>query len=160
MSDNLFRTVCCFVAAMMLAATLHAAPPPSDAARVWAMEEAYWRYVQSNDLRGYLSQWHADFLGWPSVSAEPLRKDHIPDWIIAHTQKGERLKSYTLERLSIQVTGKVATTTYRVRQTWVDARTADQTSTIRVIHTWLRGDRADSWQIISGMSAPTDAHGH
>jgi ketosteroid isomerase-like protein len=160
MPDNLFRTVCGFATVVFLTATLHATPPPSEVAKVWAMEESYWHYVQSNDLRGYLSQWHADFLGWPAVSAEPLRKDHIPDWIVAHTQKGETLKSYALERLAIQVTGKVATTTYRVRQTWVDARGTDRTSTIRVIHTWLRGDGADSWQIISGMSAPTDAHGH
>jgi ketosteroid isomerase-like protein len=142
----------------MLATTLFAAAP-SDADKVWALEEAYWQYVQANDLQGYSTLWRADFLGWPSVSPEPLGKDHITDWITGHTNKGETLKSYDLEKLSIQVTGNIATTAYRLRQTWADKNGLAHTSVIRIIHTWLR-DTGGSWQIISGMSAPANPEGH
>ncbi|PYL33370.1 MAG: hypothetical protein DMF38_11695 [Verrucomicrobia bacterium] len=52
-----------------------------DQQRVWDLERAYWRYVETNDLAAYSSLWHKDFLGWPSVSSAPVRKDHITDWI-------------------------------------------------------------------------------
>jgi len=45
-----------------------------EADKVWALEKAYWRYVQSDDLTGYRSLWHPSFLGWPYVSPEPPRK--------------------------------------------------------------------------------------
>jgi ketosteroid isomerase-like protein len=125
---------------------------------VWSLEKAYWDYVKSNDLEKYRSLWHEDFLGWPSVSPEPLRKDHITDWITFRTSQGETLKSYDLERLTAQVTGDVATVTYRVRYTFADKNGAGQPSQVRIIHTWLRS-REGKWQIISGMSAPTNAEG-
>lgn len=144
---------------VLLTATLYATPPSSDADKLWSLEKAYWEYVQANDLQKYRSLWHTDFLGWPSVSPEPLRKDHITDWITAHTSKGETLKSYDLERLTTQVTGDIATTTYRVSITWADKAGAGHPTTVRVIHTWVR-KAGETWQIISGMSAPTNAEGH
>jgi len=50
-----------------------------DEQAIWNLERAYWRYVENNDLTAYRSLWHQDFLGWPSVSATPVRKDHITD---------------------------------------------------------------------------------
>jgi hypothetical protein len=70
--------------------------------------------VHANDLQNYRTLWHADFLGWPSLSPEPLRKNHITDWITDHSSKGETL-TYNLERLTTQVTDNFATVTYRVR---------------------------------------------
>jgi ketosteroid isomerase-like protein len=144
---------------VLLAPALFAAPPSADADKVWLLEKAYWQYVQAKDLQKYRTLWHTNFLGWPSVSPEPLRKDHITDWITARTSKGESLKSYDLERLITQLTGNLATVTYRVRLTWADKSGADQSSTVRIIHTWVR-NAGSNWQIISGMSAPTDAAGH
>ena len=153
------RIAHCIMIAVLLTATLFAVPPSSDTDKLWSMEKAYWEYVQANDLQKYRSLWHNDFLGWPSVSPEPLRKDHITDWITEHTSKGETLKSYDLERLTTQTTGDVATTTYRVRIMWADKGGAEQPSTVRIIHTWVRKP-GGNWQIISGMSAPTNAQGH
>jgi ketosteroid isomerase-like protein len=153
------RIFCCTLIVVLLAPTLFAAPPSGEAEKVWSHEKAYWEYVKANDLQKYRTLWHTDFLGWPTVSPEPLRKDHITDWITAHTSMGETLKSYDLEPLTAQVTGNVTTTTYRVRLTWADKTGAGQPSTIRIIHTWLR-NAGGTWQIISGMSAPTDAEGH
>ena len=153
------RMVSYTLIAVLLAPALSAATPPNDANKLWSLEKAYWEYVQANDLGKYRTLWHGDFLGWPQSSPEPLRKDHITDWITARTSKRERLKSYYLERLATQVTDNVATVTYRVRLTWADKNGAGQPSTIRIIHTWLR-DARGTWRIISGMSAPTNADGH
>jgi len=155
----MIRIGLCFAAAVLCASRLVAAPLSADEDKVWALEKAYYHYVQTDDLKSYRSLWHANFLGWPSLSPEPLGKDHITDWIIAHEKKGETLKSYDLEKLSIQVTGNIATTTYRVHTTWLNKSGTENTAITRIIHTWLR-DTAGSWQIISGMSAPTDPEGH
>lgn len=152
------RIVHCLIVGVLLTAKLFAVPPSAEADKLWSLEKAYWEYVQANDLQKYRSLWHIDFLGWPSVSSEPLRKDHITDWITAHTSKGETLTSYDLEQLTTQVTGDVAITTYRVRITWAD-NGAKQSSAVRIIHTWVRKS-GGAWQIISGMSAPTNTEGH
>ena len=153
------RIVRLTVVAVLLAPALLAAPLSADAEKLWSLEKAYWQYVQANDLQKYRSLWNADFLGWPYVSPEPLRRDHITDWITAQTSKGQSLQSYDLKRLTSQVTGDVATTTYRARLTWADKAGTGQSSTIRIIHTWVRG-AGGTWQIISGMSAPTNTEGH
>jgi len=153
------RIVPCTLILVSLTAPLFAAPPSADTMKLWALEKDYWEYVKADNLQKYLTLWHADFLGWPYISPDPLRKDHITDWITAHTSKGESLKSYDLEPLITQVTGDVATTTYRVRLVWSGPAGAGQPATIRVIHTWVRNP-GGTWQIISGMSAPTNAEGH
>ncbi len=155
----MIKILCCVATVVLFSSVLFAAQPSNDAEKVWSMEKAYWEYVQAKDLQKYRTLWHPDFLGWPSVSPEPLRKDHITDWITAYTEKGETLKSYDLEKLAVQVTGNIATSTYRIHQTWVNKGGAAQTSVSRIIHTWVR-DTAGVWHIISGMSAPTNADGH
>jgi len=152
------RIASCALLVVLLASAL-LAQRSSDANEVWSLEQAYWKYVQTNDLDSYRTLWHADFLGWPFSSPEPARKAQITDWISAHTSKGETLKSYELERLTTQVSSGYATTTYRARFLWADKAGTEKPGSIRIIHTWLRN--ADGkWQIISGMSAPTNAEGH
>ena len=153
------RVICCAFIVVLLALVSLAAPPSADEEKIWSLENAYWEYVKANDLQMYRTLWHADFLGWPTMNPEPVRKDHITDWITSRTSKGESLKSYDLERLTTQVTDNLATVTYRVRLTWTDKNGAGHSSTLRVIHTWLR-DASGAWLIISGMSAPTNAEGH
>ena len=141
-----------------LPTALHAQNSPA-ADAVWTLEQTYWQLVQTNDLSGYRTLWDQNFLGWPYVSPEPVRKPHITDWITAHTDKGETLKSFALERITVQLTGDLATVTYRVTMTWVDKQSTSAATTIRVIHTWRRIPRTTEWQIISGMSAPVNADG-
>jgi hypothetical protein len=54
---------------------------------VWKLEHSYWEYVKAGDLERYRSLWHPNFVGWPSSSATPARKDHITDWIIKYQKK-------------------------------------------------------------------------
>ena len=131
----------------------------ADIEKVWSLEETYWKDVKANDLDQYRSLWHANFLGWPSVSPEPLRKANITDWITVHTAKGESLRSYELERLVLQQTNDLIATTYRVHLVWVDKNEAGSPQTARIIHTWVKGPDG-LWQIVSGMSAPPNADGH
>ena len=147
------------IVAVLLASPLFAGQAAADEKEIWSLEDTYWRYVQTNDLERYRTLWHSDFLGWPLSSPEPVRKEHITDWITAHTSIGETLKSYDLERLVAQATGDYVTVTYRVRMTWVNKDGVDKPSSLRVIHTWIH-NAGHKWQIISGMAASPNAQGH
>ncbi len=122
---------------------------------VWSHELAYWRYVQANDLTAYRGLWNEDFLGWPSVSAAPVRKDHITDWITSQTAKGLTFKTVELKRADIRVTGNLTATFYWLTFQWVGKGGSGTTTTLRVMHTWLKV--GDDWQIIDGMSMPQPA---
>jgi ketosteroid isomerase-like protein len=122
---------------------------------VWTLEHAYWNYVEHNDLRAYLSLWHKDFLGWPSVNAAPVHKDHITDWITAETSKGLTFKSIEFKPAAIQVDGDIAVTYYWITYKWSDKHGNGATHTVRVTHTWLRD--GNNWRIIGGMSMPAEA---
>lgn len=143
---------------LLLAPSLSGAQPhSSEQDPVWAREIAYWKAVDTVDLGAYRSLWCNDFLGWPFSSHNPARKANIADWINKHTTRGERLKSYSLERLTEQVSGNMATTTYRVYATWANKAGREQSETARILHTWRRDDDG-TWRIFSGMSAPEESH--
>jgi ketosteroid isomerase-like protein len=123
---------------------------------LWKLEHAYWDYVQHNDLPAYLGLWHKDFLGWPSVSAAPVHKDHITDWITTQTGKGLTFKSVEFKPAAIQVNGDVAVTCYWITYKWLDKDGNGATRTLRVTHTLLRDGK--DWHIIGEMSMPEGAN--
>jgi ketosteroid isomerase-like protein len=144
--------------ALLLLATTGFGEANKDETQVWALEKSYWDDVKANDLDKYRALWHDQFVGWPSFSASPVRKDHITDWLTAKTSKGVKLDSYDLERLAIQVTGNVAVVHYRVRMKWSGGgKSEPEFEKARMTHTWIRND--GTWQIIGGMSAPVNAEG-
>lgn len=147
------------IVAALFATPLFAASSAANEKAVWSLEDTYWRYVKDNDLDHYRALWHSDFLGWPLSSPEPVHKQHITDWITAHTSMGETLKSYDVERLAAQATGNYVTVTYRVHLTWAGKDGVDKPSGLRVIHTWLHS-AGGKWQIISGMAASPNPQGH
>jgi ketosteroid isomerase-like protein len=119
---------------------------------LWNLEHAYWSYVQNNDLPAYADLWHKDFLGWPSVSAAPVRKNHITDWITAQTSKGLAFKTVEFKPAAIQVNGNMAVTFYWITYKWLDRDGNGATHTLRVTHTLLKDGK--DWHIIGGMSMP------
>jgi len=143
----------------LTAAASFAADLAKDQAEIWNLEKAYWEYVKTNDLEKYRALWHDDFVGWPFVSAAPVRKDHITEWITNNTSKGLTLQSYTIEQLAIQVTGDIAIDHYRIKLNWTKKDTGEvaRTDAVRITHTWIRTN--GTWQIIGGMSAPVNADG-
>ena len=123
-----------------------------DEQRLWDLEHAYWRYVQDNDLSSYSKLWHERFLGWPSVNAAPVHKDHITDWITAQTSKGLIFKTNELKPASIQVTGDTAIVCYWITFRWLDKEGKGVPQTTRITHAWQK--TAEGWRIIGGMSMP------
>jgi ketosteroid isomerase-like protein len=103
-------------------------------------------------LAAYSDLWHKDFLGWPSVSASPVRKDHITDWITSQTAKGLAFKTVEFKPAAIQIGGDVAFACYWVRFSWVDKEASGSPHTFRITHAWLRSGK--DWRIIGGMSMP------
>lgn len=139
---------------VLTASSLTAVPSPgsNDEQTLWNLEHDYWRYVQNNDLPSYTSLWHKNFLGWPGVSATPVHKDHITDWITSQTSKGLAFHLVALKPASIQVTGDVALTYYWLTAQWQAKDGTGESRTTRVTHTWVRNGK--DWLIIGGMSAP------
>jgi ketosteroid isomerase-like protein len=143
---------------LLLATTAFAQDSAKDEAEVWSLEKDYWEYVKANDLEKYRALWHEHFVGWPLVSSAPVRKDHITDWIAANTSKGIKLQSYSIEQLSIHVTGDVAIDYYRIKANWANSEGAEvKADSLRITHTWTRTN--GTWQILGGMSAPVNANG-
>ena len=131
---------------------------PLAEAQVWNLEKAYWEYAKANDLEKYRALWHDDFVGWPSINSEPVRKDHVTDWITANTSKGVKLQSYSLEPLAIKITSEIAIDHYRIKMNWANSDgTNPRTNALRITHTWIRTH--GTWQIIGGMSAAVNAEG-
>ena len=142
----------CFLFVLFLAIAEHvfSSETSGDKQTLWDLERAYWRYVEDNDLVAYSNLWHKNFLGWPWVSSEPVRKDHVTDWITSQTSKGLRFKVDEFKPAAIEVTGDVAFTCYRITVRWVDKDGKGVAHTSRVTHAWLRSGK--DWRIIGGMS--------
>src|SRR5207302_991784 len=103
-----------------------------DEQTIWELERAYWRYVQENDLSAYSDLWHKDFLGWPSVSAAPVHKDHITEWITSQTGKGLVFKTGEFKPAAIQVTGDVAMACYWITFKWLNKNGNGTPHTLRI----------------------------
>ena len=151
----MFRTIALII---VLATAALGQDSAKDEKEIWTLEKAYWEYVKANDLEKYRALWHEDFVGWPLVSAAPVRKDHITDWITSNASKGVKLQSYSMEELAIRVTGDIAINHYRIKAHWANSEGAEvRTDTLRITHTRIR--TRDSFQILGGMSAPVNADG-
>ncbi len=127
-------------------------PAAKDEQTIWELERAYWRYVQENNLSAYADLWHKDFLGWPSVSAAPVHKNHITDWITSQTTKGLAFKMVEFKPAAIQVTEDVAVACYWITFKWLDKDGNGAANTIRITHTWRK--TGNDWRIRGGMSMP------
>lgn len=139
---------------LILTATLVFAEQSKEEQEAWKLETDYWTYVQAVDLEKYKGLWHESFVGWPSVSAVPKRKDHITDWITEHTKNNEHLQWYHIDQAASQHTENVVVTHYWITQFWVNKEGNGVPSTARITHTWIK--TPTGWQIIGGMSAPSD----
>ncbi len=138
----------------LCAALPAAAQQSANEQAVWKLETAYWSYVKAADLDGYRTLWHQDFVGWPSSSAQPARKDHITDWITASTEKGLRLQWYSIEPAASQATENIVVTHYWVTAFWSDKTgKGEPPETTRITHTWIKA--STGWQIVGGMSCPS-----
>jgi hypothetical protein len=156
---NTISFLLALTATSFAADSANTANPSRTEEQIWNLEKAYWEYVKTNDLEKYRALWHDDFVGWPFVSAAPVQKDHITDWITNNTSKGLKLQLYSIEQLAVRVTSDVAIDHYRIKANWASSDTVEvvRTDAMRITHTWIRTN--GTWQILGGMSAPVDAVG-
>jgi ketosteroid isomerase-like protein len=145
---------------ILLAAICAAAPASAQQSdneqAVWKLETMYWEDVKALDLESYQNLWHEDFVGWPYSNSQPARKDHIADWIKAHTDKGTTMVWFELQPADSRATENLVVTEYWLTSLWADKAGHGEPSTQRVTHTWIK--TAKGWQIISGMSAAVPAN--
>jgi ketosteroid isomerase-like protein len=118
---------------------------------VWKLESSYWDDVKALDLDSYRALWHENFVGWPYSNSQPARKDHITDWIKAHTDTGETLAWFELKQADSRATENLVVTEYWLTSLWADKAGHGDPITQRVTHTWIK--TANGWEIIAGMSA-------
>ncbi len=126
--------------------------PNADEEAVWALEEAYWVYVENRDLESYRTLWDERFVGWPRVSVAPVGKQSITDWIPPlHADPG-RVYKYELTRKAVRSFGDVVVTHYLARHYWVSAKTGEFLDEVilKLTHTWMQ--RGNTWQIVTGMA--------
>ena len=105
---------------------------------VWKLETTYWEDVKALDLDSYKALWHENFVGWPYSSSQPARKDHITDWIKAHTDKGETLTWFELKPADSRTTENLVVTEYWLTSLWADKAGHGEPFTQRVTHTWIK----------------------
>src|ERR1044071_4285116 len=75
-SLNFMKPLLPLIVCILATATqMFAADTATDEQKLWERERAYWQYVEKNDLAAYANLWHEEFLGWPSISPAPVRKD-------------------------------------------------------------------------------------
>jgi ketosteroid isomerase-like protein len=126
-----------------------------DEKAVWKLETAFWEDVKALDLDGFKDLMYPEFVGWPYANSQPVRKNHVTDWIAAHTDKGGRLRGVELKPAEIQVVGNVAIAHYWVTTTWTDKAGHGEPSTMRITHTWIKTEKG--WKLLGGMSSPVPA---
>ena len=142
---------------ILLFSFLVSAPALSDEAAdeeaVWALEESYWEYAKDNDIRGYLTLWDDNFIGWPGFSRTAMEKDRIASWIAPLHSDPTKIWNYKLTRGAVRSFGDIVATHYLIQGSYRSSETGElvlETPPSRITHTWQR--RGDTWQIITGMS--------
>lgn len=122
----------------------------SDVDEVWALEDAYWRYVKAGDVDNYRTLWNDSFRGWPCNNEHPATKSTIGDWV-REIRDGKIRFSYSLTREGASSVGGVVVVYYRTPMVWeyADGRVDGRALTRKFTHTWMKV--AGTWQIIGGM---------
>ena len=124
----------------------------ADEEAVWALEEAYWDYATNNDIKGYLTLWDEDFVGWPGFSPIPAAKQNIADWIVRHHKDPAVRHYFEITPMAVRSFGDIVAVHYIADAFRVDIASghSEKIWINRITHTWKR--TGNSWQIITGMS--------
>lgn len=123
-----------------------------DQRAVWALEEAYWRFVQAGDVESYETLWHDDFVGWPCHAKDPSDRSGIGIWV-RDIRDHHWTFRYQLEPIAFRTFDDVIVIHYAAEYVY-DYGDGTQSGVglwRKFIHVWKRA--GDSWKIISGMCA-------
>ena len=122
---------------------------------VWKLENDYWLFVRDLELEKYKALWHASFIGWPYVSATPVRKNEITKWIEQRQANGLHLQTFDMRPAESVLKTNMVITFYWITARWVDKDGKGEPQTSRITHTWIK--EGAKWQIIGGMSAVSES---
>ena len=123
---------------------------------IWALEERYMTAFKDGDVAGLNAFLHADFLGWPSYSSDPLaRASALASVPALH----ERLviRSVDVRPRAIHLSGDIALVHYLVVLETEEGDGHTAAISYRITHTWVEED--GRWRILGGMSAGVEADG-
>ena len=111
---------------------------------------------KDGDVAGLKAFLHAEFLGWPSYSSDPLARAPA---LASVTTLHESLVIRTVEvrPRAIHLRGKIALIHYLVVLETEEGDGGTAAISARITHTWVWED--GRWQILGGMSAGVEAEG-
>lgn len=128
----------------------------ADEEAVWALEEAYFVYVENNDIDGYKTLWDERFVGWPGGTLTTAEKSNIADWIAKLHDEVSNPK-FEITKHAVRSFGDIVVTHYNFTLYSIDPETGNSIlvedeywSAKKITHTWRRN--GDTWQIITGMA--------
>ena len=121
-----------------------------DEQTLWSLENAYFTVIAQEDFGALERFYHADFIGWPSHSPEPVDRN-VGRQSLEEQLANTEVLSVKLRPLAVVVHGDVAITHLFVDLQQQDSDTEVSSSSHRVTHTWLR--EGGTWKILGGMSA-------
>jgi len=117
---------------------------------IWALEERYMNAFKDGDVAGLNAFLHADFLGWPSYSGDPVaRAPALAS--VATLHESLVIRTVEVRPRAIHLSGKMALVHYLVVLE-IEERDGGTTATSsRITHTWV--EEGGQWRILGGMSA-------
>jgi len=117
---------------------------------IWALEERYMTAFKDGDVAGLKAFLHADFLGWPSHSSEPLAKAPALASVPA-LQGSLAIRTVEIRPRAILLRGEFALVHYLVVFETEESDGSSATTSYRITHTWV--EENGRWRILGGMSA-------
>jgi ketosteroid isomerase-like protein len=121
-----------------------------DEQTLWSLENAYFAYMAQKDFEALESFYHADFIGWPSHSPEPVDRS-VGRQSLEELFADIEVLSIQVRPLAVVIRGDVAVTHCFVDLQQHDSKTEASWNSYRITHTWLR--EGVTWKILGGMSA-------
>jgi ketosteroid isomerase-like protein len=117
-------------------------------ATIWELEERYWDCWIKEDMEGYMSLLHEDFMGWASSLETPGDKKAAREFV-QNFWSQIKLFAFEMKPCTIRIIDDVALVHYFLL--WKDENGNQIGNSYRITHTWLK--QAGIWQILGGMSS-------
>jgi ketosteroid isomerase-like protein len=123
---------------------------------IWALEERYMTAFKDGDVEGLKVFLHADFLGWPSYSSDPVARGPA---LASVTTLHESLVILSVEirPRAIHLSAEIVLVHYLVVLEIEEGDGGTAATSSRITHTWVKED--GRWRILGGMSAGVEAEG-
>jgi len=120
----------------------------NDEATIWELEERYWDCWIKEDMEGYMSLLHEDFMGWASSLETPGDKKAAREFV-QNFWSQIKLFAFEMKPCTIKIIGDTALVHYILLLKDEDGNQIG--NSYRITHTWLK--QGGIWQILGGMSS-------